>query len=666
MKFGNGSRGTTGAPVEVRYASRNERAEERAQLTFLETKLPYKHLSLVATADRRVKDPTYSVHRWWARRPPGVIRGLLLASALQSNASTESFWNLFASEGHPLNGWRVHDLFVGGGTTVVEANRLGADSSGTDVDPLAVRIVKHELRGLDPQRLERAAKDLIATLTARVAHLFAPTKKGWTPLHYFFVHRVVCPHCSCASTLHRNLLIARDRGLHGGVNRDFGMAVFCPDCLKVHHLKSADRKRFRCCRQHPIDSSNFVSQRFICPNCSRKSSHSSLQTGKAERVLIAIEETHEDATRRIRQANKRDRQLLDVSREFLRARTQSLKLPNYQLRTNRRDSRPVSFGFTRALDFFTDRQLAVFGEAFKLLEDQKLPLNIANALVLGLSNALGTNNRLCSYATDYGRLAPLFSVRGYSLPFLSVELNPFHESAGRGTLHSSLDKVVRSASQTVRRYAWSDSLKRIRSSELRFALNGQTSDIRCLSAAKPFPLRNRVDICLFDPPYFDYIAYSELSEFYRAWLNGTRLGGKPLLPDGKAPVASYSVNLAKCLLAALRRLKKRRPLAFTFHSSDPAAWDAIGQALDSASLSVTAIWPIKNDTHMGHHAREANCEWDVVVVCRRATECKRKRFKTKLSDWRKAVAPLKIRAGDRTSLAMALAMTKSRYAQPKG
>ena len=240
------------------------------------------------------------------------------------------------------------------------------------------------------------------------------------------------------------------------------------------------------------------------------------------------------------------------------------------------------------------------------------------------------------------------------------------KSAGRGTLHSSLEKVVRSASQSVRRYAWSESAKRMRSHELQFTLNGQSSDIRCLSAAKPFPPRNRIDICLFDPLYFDYIAYSELSGFHPAWLNGTRLGGKPLLPSRKAPVRLYSANLANCLLAALKRLKKRRPLAFMFHSSDPAAWDAIAHALDSASLSVTAIWPIKNDTHMGHHTREANCEWDVVVVCRRSSECKAQRFQTKLSDWRKAVSPLKMLAGDRRSLSMALAMTKSRYAQPKG
>lgn len=38
--------------------------------TILETKFPFKELSLVAHADQRGVDPIYAAHRWWARRPP--------------------------------------------------------------------------------------------------------------------------------------------------------------------------------------------------------------------------------------------------------------------------------------------------------------------------------------------------------------------------------------------------------------------------------------------------------------------------------------------------------------------------------------------------------------------------------------------------------------------
>src|SRR2546422_6920791 len=34
----------------------------------------------------------------------------------------------------------------------------------------------------------------------------------------------------------------------------------------------------------------------------------------------------------------------------------------------------------------------------------------------------------------------------------------------------------------------------------------------------PYPTLFRSDLAVFDPPYFDYIAYQELSEFHRVWL----------------------------------------------------------------------------------------------------------------------------------------------------
>jgi hypothetical protein len=114
--------------------------------TLLERGLPFRELSLIARADRRAVDPVYATHRWWARRPPGVIRGLLLASVLPANTKPAAYWERFASPATHLAGVRVHDMFAGGGAMLVEAARLGATPSGTDVDPLAVEIIRHELQ----------------------------------------------------------------------------------------------------------------------------------------------------------------------------------------------------------------------------------------------------------------------------------------------------------------------------------------------------------------------------------------------------------------------------------------------------------------------------------------------------------------------------------------
>ena len=96
-------------------------AESSPRRTFLEDGFPFRELSLVISADRRVRDPVYGVHRWWARRPPALLRGLLIASYLDAEATIEEFWRLFASAERPLTGQRVLDPFAGGGSTLVEA-----------------------------------------------------------------------------------------------------------------------------------------------------------------------------------------------------------------------------------------------------------------------------------------------------------------------------------------------------------------------------------------------------------------------------------------------------------------------------------------------------------------------------------------------------------------
>lgn len=49
--------------------------------TLLERGFPFREVSLVIKADRRANDPVYGAHRWWARRPPALLRAILLAAA---------------------------------------------------------------------------------------------------------------------------------------------------------------------------------------------------------------------------------------------------------------------------------------------------------------------------------------------------------------------------------------------------------------------------------------------------------------------------------------------------------------------------------------------------------------------------------------------------------
>ena len=549
---------------------------------------------------------------------------------------------------------------------LVEAARLGATPSGTDVDPLAVEIIRHELQPPNGVELSVLATELLLYLYEETAGLFCPTAKGWVPLHYFYLHVVRCPVCSKDTPLYKNLVITRDLSKDGCVVRDFGVVAFCPECFKIHGLKNCNAVELRCCgRRSKLGVGNFRAGKFNCPYCGNRATHAELMTGRAPRQLLAIEETKDGVRRRIRAPQRMDRELLVKARAYLEAEASSLCLPTAHFQTNRVDARPLSFGLTKPIELFTDRQLATFGKAFAWVSARDCEPQIRRALTLALSNALTTNNRLCSYATDYGRLAPLFSVRSYSLPWLSVELNPFHPTAGRGTLPRTFQRMARSTSTSTRRYVWSPKRRKPQANEMRFSRLAVAPTISCASATSPLNEIEQIDICLFDPPYFDYIAYSELSEFYRVWHQRSSLGGSPLLPGAHDPSGSFGSELGSCLAQVLKVLRANRPLAFTFHSSSLPAWEAIGLALDHNDLVATAVWPVLNDSHMGHHSADGNCEWDLIVVCRRKTECEQMQLRVCINDWAKKARPLKIRKADRASMRMALGVLGPRFGNPR-
>ena len=75
--------------------------------------------------------PIIAVHKWFARRPGTLFRSLLLSEFGQAPLREQYF------KANDLKGVRVADPFMGGGTPLLEANRLGCDIIGYDINPMA-------------------------------------------------------------------------------------------------------------------------------------------------------------------------------------------------------------------------------------------------------------------------------------------------------------------------------------------------------------------------------------------------------------------------------------------------------------------------------------------------------------------------------------------------
>lgn len=640
----------------------HRRSQSGPAFSLLETRFPALSVSSVVATDSRAKDPSYAAHRWWARRPPSLMRAILIAAAMDGQATHEEFWANYRSEETLLKDLRVHDPFMGGGTTLIEASRLGASVSGTDVDPTAEMIVSHSLQPARDSEVVQVGQELMTFLRTHFSVLY-PDFDG-EPLHTFWLAIVECPNCHISGPLYRSLVLARDCGKHGAVVRDHGATVFDPETFDLRYLNSAAQERFQSAgREWSVDHSTFEASKYRCPACGQQSSHRELRTGVAPRQLIAIERTPTAGRRKLVMPSGPDLAAIDLAQELLTNPPVPLSIPETDFRPRRRDPRPRSFGIETIRDLFTPRQLLVLGAAHAWIESQDIPASVDRAVRLALSNALVTNNRLCSYATDYGRLSPLYSVRGYSLPALPVELNPLHSRGGRGTIQQCLTRVIRSASTSVRRSTWNVAGCTTKTEKFELGRRAPEVNVRCSSAADA-PIDFAIDLLVFDPPYYDYIIYDELAEPFRAWNPPLKIIGKTLQSATSSGRGDFGARLADCLRPALTARNNRYPLAFTYHSSKPTAWEEVGLALDILELRVTAMWPVRSDGHMGHHSRPGNCEWDVVIVCRPKEETRTTTPPSTYEFWKPHCGDLPVGDADLTSFDLAFRMASSRFGKP--
>jgi putative DNA methylase len=87
--------------------------------------------------------PFIAVHKWFARRPGTLFRAVILSEFAQGPLREVFF------RSNKFKGICIADPFMGGGTPLIEANRVGCDIIGYDINPMAYWIVRQEIENLD-------------------------------------------------------------------------------------------------------------------------------------------------------------------------------------------------------------------------------------------------------------------------------------------------------------------------------------------------------------------------------------------------------------------------------------------------------------------------------------------------------------------------------------
>jgi hypothetical protein len=162
--------------------------------TCLEVDFPILPVNQVSQIEGNAGKPIYQMSKWWARRRSSVFRSLLLAGAMKApddpGMAAKAVWDVYYAN-HQKKGalkhLKVADIFMGGGTTLVEGSRLGMRMYGNDLNPVAWFVVKNEFAKVTKEEVQALLDDIEKEVKPQLMPFYAcdgpnGEKGTWTRL----------------------------------------------------------------------------------------------------------------------------------------------------------------------------------------------------------------------------------------------------------------------------------------------------------------------------------------------------------------------------------------------------------------------------------------------------------------------------------------------------
>lgn len=148
--------------------------------TCLEVDFPILPVNQVATIEGNAGKPIYQMSKWWARRRSSVFRSILIAASTKAPTDPAQVakvtWDMYYANHQKrasLARLKVADIFMGGGTTLVEGTRLGLQMWGTDLNPVAWFVVKNQFAEVTAAEITALLQDVEAEVKPAIMPLYA-------------------------------------------------------------------------------------------------------------------------------------------------------------------------------------------------------------------------------------------------------------------------------------------------------------------------------------------------------------------------------------------------------------------------------------------------------------------------------------------------------------
>lgn len=661
----------------------------------IERGFPIEQVNDLADREGRAKlhyRPLTTMHKWWARRLGSVFRTISLYSLVSDPdrvsvrdpekedhdltefdetsestdtaeikemiesvdlANPDAMWDLYSKDVR-VEDADVLDPFMGGGTSLLEAIRFDADVTGVDLNPVAWFITKKELEAhtVDPDALRDAFEDVEDSVAEELQSRYETTCPNDEDhvadvVYAFWVRELDCTSCGETVLLFKDYRVAKERYGNGdryhvccpdcgniSLTDDYQTETVCPDCSNEYVPENGPVSRGgnygcpSCGLKYPIvdaiaDGQSYAESlyalEYYCTECEDE--------GKARPTYKGYKRANEEDIKHFERAADRWE-----SEDTLTDYAPQGDIPEGAITTSSSISGNDVFrhGYKSWQDMFNDRQLYCLSTLLQAIDEEVDDQTVKEYLLLAFSDSLMFQNSFSIYNINGNKIEGIFRQNSFTPEVEYTENNVWGTRAGRGTFRNTWDKVV-------------DGVEFAHSPTERYIVNGETEETAPFEKPvggeytihqgdlRDVDLESEYDAIITDPPYYDNVVYSEVSDFFYVWqrlLLGDEYEGFSLeaTPRGKSIVAnpaegkdtdSFESELRTSFSRMGDVLADDGVLVFTYRHGDEDTWGALLESLCDEGFDVTATYPISANLSEFVVGDELN--FSVVVVARPAT-----------------------------------------------
>jgi putative DNA methylase len=660
----------------------------------IEVALPLEAINAESVREKSIRHGHPStLHLWWARRPLAAARAVIWSSLVDDpsshpdefptdEAQAKERQRLFAileelvkwenSNNHDIlekakaemlkstggNPPALLDPFAGGGSIPLEAQRLGLEAYASDLNPVAVMINKAMIEippkfaNQSPVNPSSGGHTMWTGATGlaedvryygewmkkmafnKIGHLYPSVKLDNGEEHvviaWIWTRTVKCPNpaCGCEMPLASSFVLSKKKGNEAYVQPVIeGKKIIYKVKYGFNEIKPSKIARgaqFRCILCNESTTPDYIKQE--------------AKNGRMFPSLLAI----------VAEGNSGRLYVSPTDKHIKIAQVeQPESVPTQELSHNKRNISTPIYGLDTFDKLFTNRQLTAlttFSDLICMAQEKietdggskEYAQSIAVYLAFVVDKLADRLSSICTWDTSRETIRNVFGRQAIPMVWDFAEANPFCSSTG--SFRNMLDWVVKVIEK----------------------LPANMTGIVSQHDAQTYIKLSNIIIST-DPPYYDNINYSVLSDFFYVWLRQALKTSYPdifstmLVPKTEELVASpyrFGGSVIKArqffedgMLHAFKQIyvysTENIPVTvyYAYKQSEgdtgemvaSTGWETMLSAIILAGFSITGTWPMRTELSNRILSSETNAlASSIVLVCRKrpvdAPICSRRDF----------------------------------------